>query len=94
VIRLVPRVAPPPDLPWIERVVRAGFGQRRKTLGKALAAGLGAERAAIEAAMRGAGFDPGARAEVLAPPDFVRLARALGALRPASDLPPGSDHGA
>jgi 16S rRNA (adenine1518-N6/adenine1519-N6)-dimethyltransferase len=93
VIQLVPRARPEPDLLWIERVVRAGFGQRRKTLGKALAAGLGAERAAIEAAMRASGFDPGARAEVLSPADFVRLARALHDFRARHDLAAGLDHG-
>ncbi|HWN82310.1 MAG TPA: 16S rRNA (adenine(1518)-N(6)/adenine(1519)-N(6))-dimethyltransferase RsmA [Candidatus Udaeobacter sp.] len=77
VIRLDPHASRPPDERWIEQVVRAGFGQRRKTLGKALAAGLALERERIESTMRAAGLDPGARAETLSPADFVRLARAL-----------------
>jgi len=71
VVRLLPR---PPDTIRIhdrERfadVVRAAFGQRRKTLRNALSAV--ADSTTIEAA----GIDPGARAEQLAVADFVRLA--------------------
>jgi 16S rRNA (adenine1518-N6/adenine1519-N6)-dimethyltransferase len=50
-------------------VVKAAFGQRRKTLANALKQLLDSE------AIRSAGVDPGARAETLAPADFVRLAR-------------------
>lgn len=71
VVRLLPR---PPDTIGIHDrrrfadVVRAAFGQRRKTLRNALSAL--ADSATIEAA----GIDPGARAEQLAVADFVRLA--------------------
>jgi 16S rRNA (adenine1518-N6/adenine1519-N6)-dimethyltransferase len=85
VIRLDPHPSRPPDHRWIEQVVRAAFGQRRKTIGKALAAGLGIARDRIETAMRTAGLDPAARAEVLSPADFVRLARALWSLRAPGD---------
>lgn len=70
-LRLVPRPEaeqPQVDAVRLARVVRAAFGQRRKTLGNALREVL--PRAAIEAA----GIDPGLRAEALAPADFVRLA--------------------
>jgi 16S rRNA (adenine1518-N6/adenine1519-N6)-dimethyltransferase len=50
-------------------VVKAAFGQRRKTLANALKSLLDSE------AIRRAGVDPGARAETLAPAAFVRLAR-------------------
>ncbi len=71
VVRLVPWDTPPFPLPDPERfaaVVRAAFAQRRKTLRNALSGTID------EAAIRGAGIDPGTRAEQLAPADFARLA--------------------
>lgn len=59
------------DQDRVYAVVKAAFAQRRKTLGNALRQLMGSE--AIEAA----GIDPKARAETLAPLDFVRLAKAL-----------------
>ena len=80
VLRLVPRPAPDlGDPARLERVVRAAFAQRRKTLAKSLAAGLALERPALEAEIHALGLDPACRAETLAPGDFVRLARALAA---------------
>jgi 16S rRNA (adenine1518-N6/adenine1519-N6)-dimethyltransferase len=55
----------------IERVVKAAFGQRRKTLANAL--GDLADAAAFDAA----GVDPRTRAEQLAPAAFIRLAQAI-----------------
>jgi 16S rRNA (adenine1518-N6/adenine1519-N6)-dimethyltransferase len=55
-------------------VVKAAFGQRRKTLANALKQLLDAD------AIRRADVDPKARAETLAPADFVRLAKVYGAL--------------
>lgn len=74
IVRLTP--LPPASLPQvefrvIERVVRAAFGQRRKTLGNALS---GVASAAEIAAV---GIDPRARAEQLAPSAFVILAQQL-----------------
>lgn len=54
-------------------VVKAAFGQRRKTLANALKQLLDAD------AIRRAGVDPKARAETLAPADFVRLAHVYAA---------------
>lgn len=73
VVRLVP--LPPEQRPQVDgqrlaAVVKAAFGQRRKTLGNAL------KGVVDEAAIRVAGVDPRARAETLAPADFVRLAAA------------------
>lgn len=51
-----------------DAVVTAAFGQRRKTLRNALSALLS------EAQIRAAGVDPGARAEQIAPEEFIRLA--------------------
>lgn len=54
-------------------VVRAAFGQRRKTLRNALS------KLADAHALSAAGIDPGARAEQLAVDDFIRLANQLSA---------------
>lgn len=78
VLRLTPRpVADRPDVDarLLADVVRAAFGQRRKTLGNALGKLL--DRDAIVAA----GIDPGLRAEALPPPAFVALARQQAATR-------------
>jgi 16S rRNA (adenine1518-N6/adenine1519-N6)-dimethyltransferase len=61
--------APPGD---VQAVVKAAFGQRRKTLGNAL------KTLMDDAAIRRADVDPKARAETLSPADFVRLARVYG----------------
>lgn len=75
VIRLRPHAQPPADVGdygQFFNIVRAAFGQRRKTIGNALKSIL--DRAAISAS----GVDPGARAENLAVDDFARLSRNLG----------------
>jgi len=59
------------------RVVRAGFGQRRKQLHNALTAGLSLPNAAVRAALERAGIDPRARAETLTVDQWVDLLRAL-----------------
>ena len=60
-------------------VVRAAFGQRRKTLRNALGSVCTAEEIAA------AGIDPQRRAEQLDVADFVRLANLPAALRSATD---------
>jgi len=76
VVRLAPRPAPPPWAanPHYAAVVKAAFGQRRKTLRNALAAFLSAEQ------IRAAGIDPGARAETLSAAQFGQLAQAASAV--------------
>ncbi len=73
VVRLIPRPEaqlPEPELmPAIANIVRAAFGQRRKTLANALSGTLDAD------AIRAAGIDPRARAETLSPQQYVALAR-------------------
>jgi 16S rRNA (adenine1518-N6/adenine1519-N6)-dimethyltransferase len=74
VVRLTPRPAAERDVgdtALLARIVKAAFGQRRKTLSNALGELAGAEKIAE------AGIDPRARAEQLAPADFVRLADAI-----------------
>lgn len=72
VVRLLPRPAPPFDLPdpaRFARLVAAAFGQRRKTLRNSL-------KGLVDAAgFAGADIDPGRRAETLSPAEFGRLAR-------------------
>ena len=66
------------------RVVRAGFGHKRKTLRNALSAGLGLVPAAVEAALAQAGIDPRRRAETLTLQEWAELSkpvRLLGSAR-------------
>ncbi|HET7035085.1 MAG TPA: 16S rRNA (adenine(1518)-N(6)/adenine(1519)-N(6))-dimethyltransferase RsmA [Thermomicrobiaceae bacterium] len=78
-------VAPQPPLPAPEqpaffRLVRAGFGQRRKQLANALAAGLRASKEAVERALLDAGVAPERRAETLTIADWLRLYHAAAPL--------------
>jgi 16S rRNA (adenine1518-N6/adenine1519-N6)-dimethyltransferase len=56
-----------------EAVVLAAFGQRRKTLANALAAGLGRPVEEVRRAALAAGVDPGRRAETLTILEFASL---------------------
>ena len=76
VVRLTPLPAhalPGVDMRVVERVVKAAFGQRRKTLGNAL------RDVASTAQIEAAGIDPRTRAEQLPPAAFVALAASLQA---------------
>ncbi len=78
VVRLRPLAAsarPVVDATDIADVVKAAFGQRRKTLGNALRQLLNHD------AIVGAGIDPRVRAETLPPDAFVRLAHMLASTR-------------
>jgi len=68
-----------PDPRFVMKVVRAAFGQRRKTLRNALTATghFGAPKEAVLEAMEAAGIDPGRRAQTLTLEDFIRLAGAI-----------------
>ena len=59
-------------------VVRAAFGQRRKTLGNALRGGGLGSPGRVAAALAEAAIDGGRRAETLSLEEFARLADALG----------------
>lgn len=74
--RASPRVAVT-DEGHLSRVVKAAFGQRRKTLHNALQAT--APRAAVEAALAAVAIDGRRRGETLSLEEFARLADALGA---------------
>jgi 16S rRNA (adenine1518-N6/adenine1519-N6)-dimethyltransferase len=83
VVHLAPRERPLADLPgpeqaaWFTQVVKAAFGQRRKTLLNSLAGGLGRPRDEVEAGLARAGIDPVRRAETLSPEEFGQVAKAL-----------------
>ena len=75
------------DLPLLRGLVRAAFGQRRKTLGNALTSWLQRERNEIESVLRGEGIDPMRRGETLRVEEFLALTHALR----ASQLPKADD---
>lgn len=58
-------------------LVRAAFGQRRKTAVNAIASGLGLPKEQVTAAVEQAGFDPRVRPERLTLEDFAAVQRAL-----------------
>jgi 16S rRNA (adenine1518-N6/adenine1519-N6)-dimethyltransferase len=59
------------------QLVKAGFGQRRKTLLNALGAGLQLSREETQQLLERADIDPGARAQTLSLDDWHRLYRAV-----------------
>ena len=76
VVRLTPRAIaerPAADSALIARIVKAAFGQRRKTLSNALAGVVTPEQ------IIAAGIEPRVRAEQLAPAAFVAMARVVEA---------------
>jgi 16S rRNA (adenine1518-N6/adenine1519-N6)-dimethyltransferase len=82
-IRMLP-LEPPPlapeELPRVERIVRAAFGKRRKTLVNALLQSGVLEPPRVEtlrAALCDLGIDARARGETLTPQQFLDLTRAL-----------------
>ena len=86
VLSLTPAAASPaardPDL--LARVVKAAFGQRRKTLNNALAAraatfGFNPEQ--VRAILAELGLDPGRRGETLSLAEFVALSNKIAELR-------------
>jgi 16S rRNA (adenine1518-N6/adenine1519-N6)-dimethyltransferase len=56
-------------------MVKAGFGEKRKTLRNSLSGGLGIEKAEAEALLQKAGCSPSVRAEDLSLEDWHRLAK-------------------
>jgi 16S rRNA (adenine1518-N6/adenine1519-N6)-dimethyltransferase len=74
-LRLVRR-GPAPE-PGVRELVRGAFAHRRKALARSLELAGGYERDAVRRALREAGLAEDARAEALAPEDFVRVAALL-----------------
>ncbi len=75
-IRQSPAV-PVPDERAYFALVRAAFGQRRKTAANAIAAGLGLPRPQVAAALEAAGLDARVRPEQLTLADFAAVDAAL-----------------
>ncbi len=67
----------PADFGRVKQVVTAAFAHRRKTLPNSLALAGVSSREQAEVALAAIGRPPEARAEALAPVDFVELAKAL-----------------
>ena len=79
-IRPAPAV-PVPDERAYFALVRAAFGQRRKTAANAIAAGLSLPRPQVAEALAAAGLDARVRPEQLTLADFAALDAALRAVR-------------
>ena len=79
-LRIVPRSdtpLTPGELPEVERVVRAAFSTRRKTLVNSLRTTGWGDREALEERCARLGVDPRARSETLPPDFFLALSRSL-----------------
>ena len=78
------RLLAPVDEALFFRVVRAAFGQRRKTLVNALYAVFGGamDKGAVESAVVACGFDPRARGETLGLEEYLRLSAAIATSSP------------
>lgn len=66
------------ELAEVERVVRAAFGTRRKTLANALRTGLALAPEELHGALARLEIDPRTRAEALTPAQLLGIARVLG----------------
>jgi 16S rRNA (adenine1518-N6/adenine1519-N6)-dimethyltransferase len=64
--------------PGLTGLVRGAFAHRRKPMAGSLELAGGPSREAVRTALGDVGLDEGARAEALAPADFVRVAERLG----------------
>ena len=83
VLRFTPRTVLPFDADEerdILEIIRASFSAPRKQIRNALSHSLGIDAAKIADALERAAIDPGARAETLGVPDFIRLSRVLAPL--------------
>ena len=67
----------PEALEAAARAADAAFGQRRKTIRNSLKSVLGLDGAQVDAALKAAGIDGGARAETLPAERFLSLGEAL-----------------
>ena len=59
------------------KCVRAGFGQRRKTIGNSLSGAGNIPKDIVKEALQAAGIDPGRRAETLSISEFARISDQL-----------------
>jgi 16S rRNA (adenine1518-N6/adenine1519-N6)-dimethyltransferase len=73
-----PRLSPG-EMPVLRDLLRAAFGQRRKTLGNTMTGWLKQSRETVEGFLRRCEVDPKRRGETLSVDEFVELTRSLGA---------------
>lgn len=81
VVRIDVYDRPPVDVPNVDlffKVVKAGFGQKRKQLRNAIGAGLGLSHPQAGTLLEAAGVDPARRAETLTLPEWANLTRIIG----------------
>ncbi|MEE3328280.1 MAG: 16S rRNA (adenine(1518)-N(6)/adenine(1519)-N(6))-dimethyltransferase RsmA [Myxococcota bacterium] len=82
-LRVWPRRTPllrPGELAWVERVIRAAFSKRRKTILNTLRGGgfvAREDRGVLEEVLSSVGIKPSSRAETVTPESLLALARAL-----------------
>ncbi len=94
VVHLRVRPAPPvavADPARFRVVVRAAFGQRRKSLANALAAGLSVSVDRARGLLTGAGIDPARRAETLSLAEFAAVSDAFASGGVAATSPAGAE---
>ncbi len=82
VVRIDVYDRPPVDVPseaLFFKIVRAGFGQKRKQLKNSLGSGLGINHAEASAILQKAGIDPARRAETLTLDEWAAITRVFAA---------------
>lgn len=84
-IRPAPAVAVEDEAGYFA-LIRAAFGQRRKTAANAIAAGLGLPRGQVADAIAAAGLDVRVRPEALTLEDFARIQRQIAACQNAAPV--------
>ncbi len=75
---------PEDQIPAFMRIVRAGFGQKRKQVANSIAARFGLPKADVEDWLRAAGIDPDRRAQTLTIDEWVAVRRSAPPL-PVAD---------
>jgi 16S rRNA (adenine1518-N6/adenine1519-N6)-dimethyltransferase len=90
-MELYPRARiPPEEMTVLRGLLRAAFGQRRKTLGNVMGKWLKSGRDEVEEFLRSQNIDPQRRGETLSIDNFINLTHALAASHLLSGQP--ADH--
>ena len=84
----ISRAYPSHDETMLFQVIKAAFGNRRKTLKNSLSAsGLHIDPQTAEKALTAAGIDPGRRAETLEAAEFIALQISLAQILKSPNVP-------
>jgi 16S rRNA (adenine1518-N6/adenine1519-N6)-dimethyltransferase len=87
-MELYPRARiPPEEMTVLRGLLRAAFGQRRKTLGNVMGKWLKSGRDEVEEFLRSQNIDPQRRGETLSIDNFINLTHALAASHLLSGQP-------